>query len=54
MQRNDKPTTPPPALGDISPSSLRTLASEIRRDASRWLARANDLDAAAQRLEVGQ
>jgi hypothetical protein len=49
-----KRTDPPPALGDISPSSLRQLAKEIRRDASRWLSRANDLDAAAERLEVAQ
>jgi hypothetical protein len=27
------------------------MAAEMRADASRWLARANDLDAAAKRLE---
>lgn len=44
------PTVRPPAP-DVSPTSLRALAAEMRADASRWLARANDLEQAAKRLE---
>jgi hypothetical protein len=43
-------TVRPPAP-EVTPQSLRTLAAEMRADASRWLARANDLEAAAKRLE---
>jgi hypothetical protein len=48
--RAEKPTARPPAP-DVSPDGLRALAAEMRADASRWLARANDLEAAAKRLE---
>lgn len=44
------PTVRPPAP-EVTPTSLRALAAEMRADASRWLARANDLEAAAKRLE---
>ena len=48
--RSAVPTVRPPAP-DVSPDGLRTMAAEMRADASRWLARANDLEAAAKRLE---
>ena len=44
-------TRPPASGGDISPKALRALAAEMRTDASRQLARANDLELAAKRLE---
>lgn len=43
-------TVRPPAP-EVTADSLRTLAAEMRADASRWLSRANDLEAAAKRLE---
>lgn len=48
--RRQTPTLRPSAP-DVTPHSLRAMAAEMRADASRWLARANDLDAAAKRLE---
>lgn len=45
-----KPTLRPSAP-EVSPAGLRDLAHELRADASRWLSRANDLEAAAKRLE---
>jgi hypothetical protein len=34
-----------------TPRDLRKLAARMREDASRWLARANDLEQAAARME---
>jgi hypothetical protein len=50
VRAKQKPTLRPSAP-EVTPQSLRALASEMRADASRMLARANDLDLAAKRLE---
>jgi hypothetical protein len=54
MNRNDKPTTPPPPRGDTPPQVMRNVAAEMRKDASRWLQRANEIEEAADRWECKQ